>query len=292
MVRPSLATTLVVLLIAVLGLMAVAATQRASSNRRQQASATAVPGPGAVAPEAGAPVAPAAPQIAAARPLRPIQAVAGSGAPEAVPAAPPRPRGHLSIRIRPGHAVALHAKPRGPVVSRVGATTQFGSPSALAVVEQRGGWLGVTSTDLPNGRLGWLKARSRSFERHRTPLAIRIDLSQRRLTLVSRGRVVRRATVGIGRPGSETPTGRFAITDKIAGSRYGPFYGCCVLALSGHQTNTPAGWRGGDRLAIHGTDNPSSIGVPSSAGCLHAGRRDLEALMRRVPLGTPVLIRA
>jgi lipoprotein-anchoring transpeptidase ErfK/SrfK len=178
------------------------------------------------------------------------------------------------------------------VLARVGAKTQFGSPTVLAVAEQRGGWLGVASTDLPNGRLGWLKARSGSFERHRTPLAIRIDLSQRRLTLRSRGRVVRRATVGIGRPGSDTPTGRFSITDKIPGSRYGAYYGCCILALSGHQTNTPAGWRGGDRLAIHGTDKPSSIGVPSSAGCLHAATRDLRALMRRVPLGTPVLIRA
>jgi lipoprotein-anchoring transpeptidase ErfK/SrfK len=279
MVRPSLATTLVVLLVAALGLMAVAATRRSSSELRQH---------GRVAPAATA--VPAAPAVASARPLRPLRTVSRSAAPGARPEAPPRPKGHLTIRIRPGHAVALRSKPRGPVVARIGATTQFGSPSTLAVAEQRGAWLGVTSTDLPNGRLGWLKARSGSFERSRTPLTIRVDLSRRRLSLTSRGRVLRRATVGIGRPGSATPTGRFAITDKLNGTSYGPYYGCCILALSGHQTNTPAGWRGGDRLAIHGTDNPSSIGVPSSAGCLHAGRRDLEALMRRVPLGTPVLI--
>ncbi len=56
--------------------------------------------------------------------------------------------------------------------------------------------------------------------------------------------------------------------------------------------NTPAGWQGGNRLAIHGTNNPASIGVPSSAGCLHADAEDLKVLMRRVPLGTPVFIRA
>jgi lipoprotein-anchoring transpeptidase ErfK/SrfK len=56
--------------------------------------------------------------------------------------------------------------------------------------------------------------------------------------------------------------------------------------------HTPAGWQGGDRLAIHGTNDPSSIGVPSSAGCLHADADDLRYLMRRVPLGTPVFIRA
>jgi lipoprotein-anchoring transpeptidase ErfK/SrfK len=98
--------------------------------------------------------------------------------------------------------------------------------------------------------------------------------------------------VAIGRPGSSTPVGRFAVTDKIAGNRYGPYYGCCILALSAHQPNLPAGWTGGDRIAIHGTNAPSTIGTASSAGCPHARDADLRVLMRRVPLGTPVFIHA
>ena len=81
------------------------------------------------------------------------------------------------------------------------------------------------------------------------------------------------------------------MTDKLSGSRFGPYYGCCILALSGHQTHLPAGWPGGDRLAIHGTDSPATIGTAASAGCLRAADADLQALMRRVPLGTPVFIR-
>jgi lipoprotein-anchoring transpeptidase ErfK/SrfK len=96
--------------------------------------------------------------------------------------------------------------------------------------------------------------------------------------------------VGIGRPGSPTPTGRFAVTDKLSGAPYGTVYGCCILALSAHQPNLPAGWKGGDRMAIHGTSDPASIGAPSSAGCLRAGDGDLRYLMRRLPLGTPVFI--
>ena len=80
--------------------------------------------------------------------------------------------------------------------------------------------------------------------------------------------------------------------DKLSGAQYGPYYGCCILALSGHQPHTPAGWQGGDRLAIHGTDAPAAIGTPASAGCLRASDRDLRVLMRRVPLGAPVFIRA
>jgi lipoprotein-anchoring transpeptidase ErfK/SrfK len=178
------------------------------------------------------------------------------------------------------------------VLAQVGSTTQFGSPTTLSVAARRGRWLGMTSTDLPNGTLGWVKAGSGSLQAHRTQISLRVDLSRRTLELRKGSRMLRRVTIGIGRPGSPTPTGRFSITDKLQGGAYGAFYGCCILALSGHQTNTPAGWQGGDRLAIHGTNDPASIGVPSSAGCLHADAEDLKVLMRRVPLGTPVLIHA
>ena len=122
-------------------------------------------------------------------------------------------------------------------------------------------------------------------------MALRVSLTRKRLELVDGHRVERRITVGVGRPGSPTPKGRFSVTDKLSGSAYGPVYGCCILALSGRQSNVPAGWRGGDRLAIHGTDDPGTIGRDASAGCLHAHARDLRLLMRRVRLGTPVFIR-
>jgi lipoprotein-anchoring transpeptidase ErfK/SrfK len=95
--------------------------------------------------------------------------------------------------------------------------------------------------------------------------------------------------VEVGRPGSETPLGRFAVTDKLSGAPYGGSYGCCILALSGRQPNLPAGWTGGDRLAIHGTP-ANAVGRAASAGCLHATDADLRALMRSVPVGTPVVI--
>lgn len=283
MVRPSLIATVVVLLVAALGTMAFAASQRARGQRSAQSTGTQpASGQAAAAPQPGA----------QSRALQPLSGVARTSSAPKKPA--PRPDGTSVLRVRPGRSVSLRAKPGGHVVTRVGATTQFGSATTLTVAEQHGRWLGVTSTDLPNGKLGWVRSttRGRTLEGHRTRIAIRIDLSKRRLRLTRAGRTIRTASVGIGRPGSATPTGRFAITDKLDGRNYGSYYGCCILALSGHQTNTPAGWKGGDRLAIHGTDNPASIGVPSSAGCLHADAEDLRVLMRRVPLGTPVFISA
>jgi hypothetical protein len=189
-----------------------------------------------------------------------------------------------------GDSLLLRSRPGGAVVARLGSSTEFGSPLRLGVVKERGNWLGVVSTRLPNGRRGWV--RGKDVRLTVTDISLILDLSKRRLVLKRGDRAIRKMVVGIGRPSSPTPRGRFAVTDKLSGYRYSSAYGCCIVALSAHQPNLPAGWRGGDRIAIHGTNNPASIGVPSSAGCPHASYADMQALMRRVPLGAPVFVRA
>jgi L,D-transpeptidase catalytic domain len=199
----------------------------------------------------------------------------------------PRPRRLAVVR----GSVALREKPGGAAVVRVGSTTEFGSPHVMAVAARRGDWLGVVATERPNNRLGWVRRAHPALKLRRTGWSLHADLSDRTLTLRKDGRRVHRLTVAIGRPGSETPTGRFAVTDKLSGSSYGPYYGCCILALSGNQPNTPPGWTGGNRLAIHGTDAPSTIGMAASAGCLRASDANLRPLMAKVPLGAIVFIR-
>jgi len=193
--------------------------------------------------------------------------------------------------VRTGHTIKLRAKPGGPAVATLGTRTEFGSKRVLAVAEVRGRWLGVSVAERPNGKLGWVDGRSAALARGRMKISLRADLSERRIDLRVGREVVRRLKVAVGRPGSSTPTGRFAITDKLSGGRYGPYYGCCILALSGHQPNLPKGWRGGNRLAVHGTNAPGTIGAAASAGCLRGSDRDLRTLMRRVPVGTPIFIR-
>ena len=188
--------------------------------------------------------------------------------------------------------LALRTRPHGPVASTLTAATEFGTPRVVSVAARRGRWLGLVTTALPNNELAWVRRDDPALHVARVGYSLRADLSERRLELRKDGRVVRRLSVAIGRPGSDTPTGRFAVTDKLRGTSFGPYYGCCILALSGHQPNTPPGWTGGDRLAIHGTDSQATVGMPASAGCLRAHDADLEVLMRRVPLGTPVFIHA
>jgi L,D-transpeptidase catalytic domain len=206
------------------------------------------------------------------------------------PLAPaPEPTGHLVAQVPRGGVAVMRDQPGGRVVARLPARTEFGSPQALAVLERKDGWLGVSTPALPNDRLGWIDPGADRLGYRRTLLELRADLSRRTLSALSGGHVLRSIRVTIGGPASPTPTGRFALTDKLRGADFGSYYGCCILAVSGRQPNLPPGWQGGDLLAIHG--GPSwTIGTELSAGCLHASESDLHWLMRRIPIGTPITI--
>jgi len=186
--------------------------------------------------------------------------------------------------VRP---VVLRDAPDGSVVARVGRRTEFGSPRIVPIVRRDGDWLGVIATELPNGTVGWVRAADVRLVQE--PVRLDVILSKRELRVVRHGRAVARMTIGIGAPATPTPTGDFAVTDGLRG--WGP-YGCCILALSGHQMKLGQGWTGGDRLAVHGTAQLSTIGTAATLGCLRANAADLRRLLRLVRLGTRVRISA
>jgi len=203
----------------------------------------------------------------------------------------PRPPAFERRLVGIERPTALRARPGGRVVARVGARTRFGSHTVLPVVARRGGWFGVISAALPNGRIGWLPA-SAPLRPYATDYRVEASL-RRRQVVVRRGtQVVLRFPVAVGGPGTPTPTGRFAVTDTLLTEDPSGPYGCCILALSGHQLHTPQGWGGGDRIAIHATDKPGTIGSAASLGCLRAPAGEMRRLIRLVPLGTVVTIRA
>ena len=198
---------------------------------------------------------------------------------------------HVIAHVQPGSVIALRARPFGRVVARVGAVTRFGSRRSLGVVStRRGRWLAVTEPGVAGNRVVWVDARARGLRYSRTELELDVDLSDRTLTVRRGDAVLRSVSVGVGAFDSPTPTGRFAVTDKLDGADFSSAYGCCILALSAIQPNLPRGWSGGNRIAIHGTLSPSDFGQAVSAGCVHAPDADLRYLMRVVPLGTPVVI--
>jgi L,D-transpeptidase catalytic domain len=184
----------------------------------------------------------------------------------------------------------LYREPGGRKRMRITAKTEWGSPRVLGVVEQRGGWLGVQAAELRNGEIAWVRRSEARADCVRWSL--HADLSKRILFVRRDGRTVRKMPVAIGRRSNPTPKGRFTVTDKLRVTDPNSPYGCCVLALSGHQTDLPEYWPGGDRLAVHATTDESTIGKPVSLGCLRTVSKRARWLIHTVPLGSPIFIRA
>jgi lipoprotein-anchoring transpeptidase ErfK/SrfK len=186
------------------------------------------------------------------------------------------------------HTTGLRATPDGPTLTRLQTKTQFGSPAAFWVVEHVPGWLGVMSSQAGNNRVAWIAQSSASLSR--VSWELKVSLGARRLTVLDAGKTVARYAVAVGASYAPTPTGRFAVTDRLlTGDPTGP-YGCCILALSAHSPHAIQGWTGGTRIAIHSTPESSSIGEAASHGCVRVTLPEGRWLLDHIPLGTPALI--
>ena len=198
---------------------------------------------------------------------------------------PPGPGAVVAVLL---HPTTLRATPHGHPLARLTTKTQFGSPETALVVRHVHGWLGVVAAQAGNGKLGWIPLSAVGLARINWEL--KVSLSARRLTVLQGGKVVQRYTVAIGASYAPTPTGRFAVTDRLTtGDPSGP-YGCCILALSAKSPHAIQGWSGGNRIAIHSTPETSSIGEAASHGCLRLTLAQGRWLLDHVPLGTPTLI--
>lgn len=110
------------------------------------------------------------------------------------------------------------------------------------------------------------------------PLEVIVDKEKHRLAIVSGSVILRNYEVGLG--GTKTPEGTFQISIKVMnpnGKSNGEF-GSRGMQLS--DTN----------YAIHGTNDPDSIGQDESLGCVRMDQADVEELFDMVPLGTKVTI--
>lgn len=200
----------------------------------------------------------------------------------------PLPPGRGALIALVLRRTAMRAAPDGRVLGTVDRRDQFGSPWILLVDRVSSRWLGVVSELAGNGRLGWIPRSAVALGRD--PYALRASLSSRQLTVLRNGRVVARYTVGIGAQNAPTPTGHFAVTDRIVTHDLEGPYGCCILALSATAPHAIPGWTGGNRIAIHATPDAETIGEPDSHGCLHVTQEEARRLIDIVPLGTPTVI--
>jgi hypothetical protein len=201
----------------------------------------------------------------------------------------PQPISCSSIAYAHGRTT-LYRKPGGRARIKLGPRTEWGSPRIFGVVRRRGDWVSVQAPELDNGEVAWMPQSEARIDC--VHWAMRVDRSRRRLYVQHDGKTMRRFVIAVGRKGNATPRGRFSVTDKLRVTDPGSPYGCCVLALSGHQTHLPPSWPGGDRLAVHATTELSSIGRAASLGCIRVTSSQARWLIRTIPLGTPLYVKA
>jgi lipoprotein-anchoring transpeptidase ErfK/SrfK len=226
----------------------------------------------------------------------------GSGASQVlapVPKVSPAPPGAVEPRYdswtvgvaqRP-LTVYRRADPASPVLTRLPMQTAANYPMVVLVdtvksVADRV-WYRVWVPVRPNETRGWV--REGQLALYTTTSKIVIDLSERELFVYRRGELAKRFPVAVGKPGLSTPTGFYYVTQKLRPPNPNGVYGVLQIGTSAFQP-TLNDWPDGGQVGIHGTNEPWLIGKAVSHGCVRMRNRDVKAVSRLVPSGSPVEI--
>jgi lipoprotein-anchoring transpeptidase ErfK/SrfK len=140
----------------------------------------------------------------------------------------------------------------------------------------------------PNGSMGWID--KSNVELASNPFSIEIELSTFTLRAYENGKISKEIKIGIGRDEVPTPEGYYytiyVATPPVKNGTYGDY----VIGLSGFSEVLKTFNGGQGRLGIHGTNHPELIGTKASHGCIRLTNEDVDYLVERLPLGTPVKI--
>jgi hypothetical protein len=186
------------------------------------------------------------------------------------------------------------AAPEGELVHKFnrinpnGLTTVFGVLGVSRDRECRPAWYRVQLPMRPNGATGFVAADAVTLRPVST--RVEIDISKRRLSFFRDGRLVLTSAAGTGTSGTPTPTGRYYVNQRFYTlDPSGPF-GPGAIGISAFSPILKD-WAQGGPIAIHGTNDPSSVGRAASHGCVRIENGLLRKLLWAIATGSPVVIR-
>ena len=197
----------------------------------------------------------------------------------------------LAVVVRPTTAYrAPAARPlaRFGLRNVNGAATVFGVRAIRLDDRCRPVWLHVALPMRPNGVTGWVRARDVRLARVHTRVVV--DLSARTVRLYKWGRLVIRSRAAVGSAATPTPVGRYYVNQRLVPSDPNGPFGPGAVGISAFSP-VLTGWAQGGPIAIHGTNEPWSIGRAVSNGCIRLPNPVLRRFFALARDGTPVLIR-
>jgi L,D-transpeptidase catalytic domain len=183
-------------------------------------------------------------------------------------------------------------KPNAAVIDSLSLSTEDGLPEVYPLLHawtdvSGDDWLQIRIPMRPRAQIGWVEASALSAAQLvRTRLVV--NRRSLRATLYRGGRRVWRSPIGVGKPSTPTPGGRFWIRERLRSSPGGP-YGPWAFGTSAYSRLSD--WPGGGVVGIHGTNQPDLIPGRPSHGCIRVPNRAIRRLERLMPIGTPILIR-
>lgn len=195
----------------------------------------------------------------------------------------------VAVARRP---VDARRTPAGRAFASFGLTNENGHATVFeirGVTEDGCGrrWYEAALPVRPNGTRGYVAARDVDVLKVRTRIAV--DLSERRLTYFKFGVPRLEAQVAVGTPSTPTPTGRYYVNQRLIASDPAGPWGPAAIGISAF-SDVLQEWSQGGPIAIHGTNEPSSIGRAVSHGCIRLPNPTLRKLFAVTPAGTPVII--
>jgi lipoprotein-anchoring transpeptidase ErfK/SrfK len=189
--------------------------------------------------------------------------------------------------------VAARTKPdlKAPVIATFDKENALGTQHVFDLVGEVnvGGrtWFKALLPIRPNGTTGYLSGKALKVTL--TTYRLSVDRDKFRLTLYNGCKKIRGFPVGIGTGSTPTPVGKFYLTGLFKPPSTTSVYGVSIYTLSGF-SEVLTNWELGGIIGLHGTNDPSSIGRYSSHGCIRMRNRDILALEKLLPLGTPIVI--
>jgi len=193
------------------------------------------------------------------------------------------------------HTAAVRSLPSqaSQQIARLHYLTEDGFPEVYPVLRRfkaRGGtaWLRIQIPARRRGRTGWVRDFALGpLYRVRTRLVV--DRGLLRATLFHAGRRIWQSAIGVGKPGTSTPAGRFWIREKFKVADPDGPYGPNAFGTSGYSRLSD--WPGGGVVGIHGTDQPNLIPGRPSHGCIRVPNHAITRLYRLMPIGTRMRVR-
>src|SRR3954452_12021422 len=149
-------------------------------------------------------------------------------------------------------------------------------------------WLHVELPLRPNGITGWVLAKN--VHRMRVSTRITVDVSEKNVRLYRGGKLVLSSVAAVGASATPTPIGRYYVNQRLIPADPGGPFGPGAVGISAFSP-VLTGWAQGGPVAIHGTNEPWSIGHAVSNGCIRLPNTVARRVFRLAVAGTPVLIR-